>query len=82
MSRCALAPGARLSFTQVSGYRYSHREPCSGSSGALRRLRRGRAFRGGILGILAANLAREPRGEQKRELLLRVMRFSDSTAKR
>jgi len=34
-----------------------------------------------ILGILAANVAREPRGEQKHELLRRVMRFSGRTAK-
>jgi CBS domain containing-hemolysin-like protein len=34
-----------------------------------------------ILGILAANVAREPRGEQKQELLRRVMRFSAMTAK-
>jgi len=34
-----------------------------------------------ILGILAANVSREPRGEQKRELLRRVMRFSARTAK-
>jgi CBS domain containing-hemolysin-like protein len=34
-----------------------------------------------ILGILAANLAREPRAEQKRELFRRVMRFSARTAK-
>jgi CBS domain containing-hemolysin-like protein len=34
-----------------------------------------------ILGILAANVAREPRGEQKQELLRRVMRFSARTAK-
>jgi CBS domain containing-hemolysin-like protein len=34
-----------------------------------------------ILGILAANVAREPRGVQKQELLRRVMRFSALTAK-
>jgi CBS domain containing-hemolysin-like protein len=34
-----------------------------------------------ILGILAANVARQPRGEQKQELLRRVMRFSAMTAK-
>jgi len=34
-----------------------------------------------ILGILAANVAREPRGVQKQELLRRVMRFSARTAK-
>ena len=34
-----------------------------------------------ILGILAANVAREPRGVQKQELLRRVMRFSVRTAK-
>jgi len=34
-----------------------------------------------ILGILAANVARQPRGEQKQELLRRVMRFSGMTAK-
>jgi CBS domain containing-hemolysin-like protein len=34
-----------------------------------------------ILSILAANVAREPRGEQKHELLRRVMRFSGRTAK-
>ena len=34
-----------------------------------------------ILGILAANVAREPRGEQKHELMRRVVRFSARTAK-
>jgi CBS domain containing-hemolysin-like protein len=34
-----------------------------------------------ILSILAANVARQPRGEQKQELLRRVMRFSAMTAK-
>jgi CBS domain containing-hemolysin-like protein len=34
-----------------------------------------------ILGILAANLARQPGAEQKRELLQRLMRFSARTAK-
>lgn len=34
-----------------------------------------------ILGIIAANLARGPRGEEKRELVRRVMRFSQRTAK-
>lgn len=34
-----------------------------------------------ILGIIAANVARGPRGEQKRELVRRVMRFSQRTAK-
>jgi CBS domain containing-hemolysin-like protein len=34
-----------------------------------------------ILGILAANVARSPRGEAKHELLRRVMRFSERTAK-
>jgi CBS domain containing-hemolysin-like protein len=34
-----------------------------------------------ILGILAANLSRQPGAEQKRELLRRVMRFSARTAK-
>ncbi len=34
-----------------------------------------------ILGIIAANAARGPRGEAKRELLSRVMRFSQRTAK-
>ncbi|HKQ69288.1 MAG TPA: hemolysin family protein [Polyangiaceae bacterium] len=34
-----------------------------------------------ILGILAANVAREPRAEQKQELLRRVMRFSARNAK-
>ena len=33
------------------------------------------------MGILAGNVGREPRGEQKQELLRRVMRFSASTAK-
>ena len=33
-----------------------------------------------ILGILAANVAREPRGEQKHELMRRVVRFSARTA--
>ena len=34
-----------------------------------------------ILSILAANVARQPRGEQKQELLRRVMRFSAMTAR-
>ena len=34
-----------------------------------------------ILGIIAANVARGPRGEEKRELVRRVMRFSQRTAK-
>jgi CBS domain containing-hemolysin-like protein len=34
-----------------------------------------------IVGILAANVTRGPRGEQKHELLRRVMRFSSRTAK-
>ncbi|MET0591587.1 MAG: hemolysin family protein [Polyangiaceae bacterium] len=34
-----------------------------------------------ILSILAANVARQPRGEQKQELLRRVMRFSGMTAR-
>jgi len=34
-----------------------------------------------ILGILAANVAREPRGAAKQELLRRVIRFSGRTAK-
>jgi CBS domain containing-hemolysin-like protein len=34
-----------------------------------------------ILSILAANVARQPRGEQKQELLRRVLRFSAMTAK-
>jgi CBS domain containing-hemolysin-like protein len=34
-----------------------------------------------ILGILAANVARTPRGEHKQELFARVMRFANRTAK-
>jgi CBS domain containing-hemolysin-like protein len=34
-----------------------------------------------ILGILAANVARQPRGEKKQDILRRVMRFSGRTAK-
>ncbi len=34
-----------------------------------------------ILGILAANVTQTPRGEHKHELLRRVMRFADRTAK-
>lgn len=34
-----------------------------------------------ILGILAANVARGPRGQQRHELLRRVMRFNDRVAK-